>query len=507
MNSERIILSRDKDKMFLPMNVEGGSYEEKFFNTTKILTIAVIVITWVFFIVWLNSLQYTSIIAKFISILILFVITVYAVRFIIFEESYFYRMYKKTLLYSNPTSDVFWNIASIKDNDIGSVILFSDGRIGVLIKLKRGSIIGRGRDFIEEHYDAVSNFLREIVLRGYKYVNLNMMERADNDNRLDDIGIKLNYVENPNIKKLLELELGYLKNVTRNSLYESDYYLLYTERTDKIDSIFRDADDILEILLNGCFIGYEVLNKKEIIALHKELIGVSYFDYSAASVNTYRDYQIVSKPALAIKKLYLTNGSVVELSKEDESILRTVVTDIENSDDLVINVLDRFNAIKGRSYNLKSGLDLDLNNKAVKETNKLSSNEDNNLISKFKYKRKNKKLDTDLESKSETDNGFDVNINKEENLSYNLLNNNSTLYGDESSTIKSSNELENLDSSDVDNDRVDVNPVINQSLYDKLEKLYNKNNNSDNHSTEDDSFNKKIIEPLEFVVDMEDDLK
>ena len=419
MNSERVILSRDKDKMFLPMNVDGNRYDDNFFNTTKILTIVSLLISWIVIIVWLNSLVSASYIFKFMCILMLLVITFYSIRYIIFEEKYFYKMYKKTLLYFNPTSDVFWNISNIKDSDMGSIILFSDGRLGLIVKLKRGSIIGKDKDFIEEHYDAVSDFLREIVNRDYKYVNLNMMERADNDDRLDAIGIKLNTVENKNIRKLLELELGYLKNITRNSLYETDYYLLYTDKLDKMDSLIRDTEDILEILLNGSFSGYEILNRREVIALHKELIGISYFDYNKASINTFREFQVSNKSALTIKKLYLSNGSVIELDNLDENILRSVITDIENSSELKVNVLDRFNLKKYRNNRLRTGLNLDK-----------SVNNQRNIINKTDNITEDNQDDLDhTDEDSLSDDNFD---DFDEQLSYSDSSNEQMDYTDSS---------------------------------------------------------------------------
>ena len=212
MNSERLKLNRRKDKMFIPMNVEGGGYDERFFNTTKILTVVGMAVGWVVVVTWLNSLQNATFIFKLGTIAVMLFISSLLVRFVVFEESYFYKMYKKTLTYSDPTSDVFWNISSIKDTANGSILLFSDLKIGVLVKLKRGSIIGKNQDFMEQHYDAVSDFLSEIVGRGYMFVHLNMMERADNDDRLDKLASKVASTSNQNMKKLLELQVGHLRN-------------------------------------------------------------------------------------------------------------------------------------------------------------------------------------------------------------------------------------------------------------------------------------------------------
>lgn len=399
MNSERLKLNRRKDKMFIPMNVEGGGYDERFFNTTKILTVVGMAVGWVVVVTWLNSLQNATFIFKLGTIAVMLFISSLLVRFVVFEESYFYKMYKKTLTYSDPTSDVFWNISSIKDTANGSILLFSDLKIGVLVKLKRGSIIGKNQDFMEQHYDAVSDFLSEIVGRGYMFVHLNMMERADNDDRLDKLASKVASTSNQNMKKLLELQVGHLRNTTRNSLYESDYYLIYTDRAERFDNITRDVEDCLEYVLNGSYNGYYELDKRETIEVHKELIGVSYFDYNSATVNTFREFQIDDTPAVTIKRINLASGSVVDISKSDDALLRKIAKEIDYGNSTDINVMKMLAQSKNNDYRLRSGIDLD----KVSQT-KIDTNIVKDALRNKKRPRKGVNKATNLASNDADDN-------------------------------------------------------------------------------------------------------
>lgn len=400
MNSERLKLNRRKDKMFIPMNVEGGGYDEKFLNTTKILSIVGMAVGWIVIIAWLNSLPNATFVFRLITILALLFISSLIIRFIVFEESYFYKMYKKTLTYSDPTSDVFWNISSIKDTQNGSILLFSDLKIGVFVKLKRGSIIGKNKDFMEQHYDAVSDFLSEIVGRGYMFVHLNMMERADNDDRLDKLALQIAKTSNPNMKRLLELQTGHLRNTTRNTLYESDYYLIYTDRAERFDNIIRDVEDCLEFALNGSYNGYFELDKREVIDVHKELMGVSYFDYNSATVNTFREFQIDDTPAITIKRINLASGSVVDISKPDDALLRKIAKEIDYSTSTDINVMKMLAKHKNSDYRLRAGIDLD-KVPSVKDT---SAKIDTGVIKKaINSKKKNKK-----DTKKKNEYGIDL---------------------------------------------------------------------------------------------------
>lgn len=339
----------NQGRMFIPMNVEGGGYDEKFLDTKKVVWIVSLLMMWIFITLTINSTEYMSKLGKNLLIIGGLVITFYVVRFAIFEERYYYKMYKKMQLYSNPTTDVFWNVASIKDTNRGSILMYSDMRVGVIIKLERDSIIGRDDDFIENHFDAVSDFYRELMLRDLSFVQLNMMEQAGKDPRLPKLDKLVMETENPNVKMLLELELGYIKNLTRATLYETDYILIYSNRLDRIDTIIDDVEDCAYRLLDGAYVGYDVLNSKEIIDLHKEIFGISYFDYSEAAINTFRTVNVSNKPAVELRTINLNNGSRIELTNKDILAIKRLASYVENGsiNEENISILD---ALEGNKF-------------------------------------------------------------------------------------------------------------------------------------------------------------
>ena len=82
--------------MFMPMSVEGGTWNEHFFNTTKLVTMGLIIVSIVVIIAYLKGNG-----AKFGSYLLFcgvwFVASVLATRFIVFEEKFYYKMYKELI--------------------------------------------------------------------------------------------------------------------------------------------------------------------------------------------------------------------------------------------------------------------------------------------------------------------------------------------------------------------------------------------------------------------------
>lgn len=375
MNSKRLRMN-EQGRMFIPMNVEGGGYDENFFSTPKLITVGLLVLVLVILIATLASPENRlSALGKVLAVLLYLFIASFVVRYVIFEERYYFKMYKKMLANQNPTTAVFWRIAAIRDTVRGGILRYSDGKYGAILKLERDSIIGKNSEFRESHFDALSDFYKEIALRKLAFVQLNMMERADNDSRIPALDTLILNEPNANLRKVLQLELGYIKNRSRETLYETDYILVYTTKLERVDSLISDIQSCASILLDGAYSGFEILGQREIIDLHKEIFGIGYFNLSEASINTFNEVG-AKKKAITLKALKLTNGRTVELTKRDTDIINRLLKRVEDgevdiSDISVLKALgdNRFvstTAERG-SWGLH-GLDIDLSEEQDNDT-------------------------------------------------------------------------------------------------------------------------------------------
>lgn len=382
MNSKRLRMN-EQGRMFIPMNVEGGGYDENFFSTPKLITAGLLVLVLVILIATLVSPDNRlSMLGKVLMVLLYLFIASFVVRYVIFEERYYFKMYKKMLANQNPTTAVFWRIAAIRDTVRGGILRYSDGKYGAILKLERDSIIGKNSEFRESHFDALSDFYKELALRKLAFVQLNMMERADNDSRIPALDTLILNEPNANLKKVLQLELGYIKNRSRETLYETDYILVYTTKLERVDSLISDLQACASILLDGAYSGFEILGQREIIDLHKEIFGIGYFNLSEASINTFNEVG-AKKKAITLKALKLTNGRTVELTKRDTDIINRLLKRVEDgevdiSDISVLKALgdNRFvstTAERG-SWGLH-GLDIDLGEEEEEQESDTSEEE------------------------------------------------------------------------------------------------------------------------------------
>lgn len=325
-NSSRRYIDKNGN-MFIPMNVEGGTWDEHFINTKKLVFIGGMLAALFFIITYLSDLG-ASWKAYVAYISIWAVISFYITRFVVFEEKYYYKMYKQLIQSEVTTPAIFWDIASIKDTPEGAILTYSDTKIGILMQLDRDTITGKAPDFKEEHYDAISDFYNELVFMKYNFVQMNVMETAGNDPRLDSLDKLVYKSDNPNISKLMELEVGHIKNITHSTLYESDYILIYTSELSKVDYIISDAINCALRIMDGAYINYKILNSREIIEFVKERYGVKYFNYVEATLDMYKLNGVQSKKPFDIIAIKCSDGETYKLDNQTKNKIHAMTSDV-----------------------------------------------------------------------------------------------------------------------------------------------------------------------------------
>jgi len=328
------------------MNIEGGGSEHSFITTKKVVVLIILLIISVLIISALASANATFGGYATAIGLMLFIYQ-FIIRYFIFEEKYYYKIYKKTKLYKNPTPAIFWDIASFRDTEEGSIIIYSDMKVGVLVKLERDTIIGKDDDFRETHYDALSDFYRELSIRNLNLIQLNLMEQAGKDNRLNYLNKIITECDNENIRKLLELQLGYIKTITRETLYESDYVLIYSNKPDAIDYIINEAVESLYHLLDGAYNRFEIMHSRDIKEMVKDLYCVNYFDYNEAIMNLFKQSGLVIPKAFDIAEIKLNSGESIKVGEREKLLLQNLASCVEKGS-LTIGDLTIKNALEGK---------------------------------------------------------------------------------------------------------------------------------------------------------------
>lgn len=374
--------------MFMPMNVEGGTWNENFITTPKMFTIIGIIVSLVLLIAYLNEGGFKPF-AYILFISIWFLISSLLMRFIVFEEKFYYKMYKELSQHEISSPALFWNIASIKDTDEGAILTYADGKIGVIVKAERDTITGKNKDFKEIHYDALSDFYKELATNRFCFIQMNIMEQAGKDPRLNELSKIVNKSDNANIRKLMEMQVGHIKNITHKSLYESDYFLIYTNDLTRIDNLIGDVTECIFKLLDGAFIGYSILLSRDVVDLVKELYGVNYFNSTDASLQMFNRNSIANVVPFNIKGILWDDSVDQELTNIEISKLRNTTNGV-----LTEKIKQKDVALKSMLYRVEEppqiGIDLDSITEMQQEQMQQASDGGKNSISvKTMLHRKN----------------------------------------------------------------------------------------------------------------------
>ena len=107
-NSDRLY-KNDRGDIFIPMNMEGSSWNEHFVTTPKLVAMGLCAVYLVMLLISLKSNNATG--REYINGGILYVIiTQFILRYIVFEERFYYRMYKEMKKSEITTPAIAWGV-------------------------------------------------------------------------------------------------------------------------------------------------------------------------------------------------------------------------------------------------------------------------------------------------------------------------------------------------------------------------------------------------------------
>lgn len=342
-NTDRRIID-DGGKQFIPMNMEGTLGDDNFITMPKLLTLAAIAGSIVAWLALSESSGYT-IAARIIGLVVIMFIDSLLFRYIVLEEKLYYKMYEELKAGIVIKAYKFWNIASRQNTGEGIVMTYNDTKLGVIVKVERGVITGKSEDCAEDHFDAVSDFIKELNNRRIKRVAMNIMEPSGKDERLEELDKLCNTTDNNNINRLVELSVSHIKNISNNTLTDAEYYLLYTEDIMEQERFLEDVEACMDVLMGGMFSGYHILGidgDREINEFAKQINNVEYFNIEEASVKVYNaSYNIGGD--IKVVEINMTNGKIIHVDARDSTIIR------EGNDNVMDNILDNKDTAVGVS--------------------------------------------------------------------------------------------------------------------------------------------------------------
>ena len=269
---KRLVKHPQNGKIFLPINIDGLEETDHFFTIPKLVALGIL---GVFLIIIIGSASQGGI-NLFAGLFIWFIISQYVIRYVVFEEKRYYKAYMQTKQVEVCTPAEFFKITAVRETPNGSVIMFRNGQVGVLVRLERGTVVGRSEDFMGEHYDAMSEMFRALLRAKLKFLVMDVCESTGNESTVDVLGRLTVNSTNKNINKLMELQVGYIKTLVNDTIYSKDYLLIYTEAS-RVGTLIAEVEEALRMSMDGAIDGYEIMDQNGISAFVSEYFGVGYF--------------------------------------------------------------------------------------------------------------------------------------------------------------------------------------------------------------------------------------
>lgn len=328
-----------ENKMFVPMGMDGAEYKTKWLTTPKIITIVCSIMVLVLLPVYLSS-RGNSLISILLIELIAIIADSFALRYIVFEEKMYYRWYsemqrrKKANGDSKEATDEIvnpaelWAIPSVDDTADGAILNYRDGHIGIVVKLVKGMIIGRGEGFEAQHYSCISDAIKSLITKGYRWSYMNDMETSENDVRLSSMDRLINASSNRKINELTNMQIGYLKRISNKTYSEVEYLIIRTKKYIKKDQIIEDILSSLQPLTDGGYDDIEVLKFKEVNNLFKEYNGITFFNPNEVYLSSNTAYGEVVP--FVISKIRWDDDTVQSINKTDKENIKHFINDVEN---------------------------------------------------------------------------------------------------------------------------------------------------------------------------------
>lgn len=160
----------EKDNIFIPMSVEQSTNKKSnyFFSIKKGVLMALALLPGVVWVPYIALLTMGRITGLILGILSYAVIMLFVVRFVIFEELTWKRIFRN--LEKNKLSSYkhFWGIDRIESNGVIHYKYSGESslRKAMVLKLVRGSKIGKGRDFEERYIEINRKMLNMLLSEG-----------------------------------------------------------------------------------------------------------------------------------------------------------------------------------------------------------------------------------------------------------------------------------------------------------------------------------------------------
>ena len=294
----------NRDEIMVPVNVEG-LVDNEGLSTKQAIVLGGLGLILGIDILWFKDRPAASSLLNWVlNIGVWALIAQFCIRKWVIDEKYKMQQIAEMDKFQHIQPVLMWDVMAV--NDDTNIIQFSDGRVGLLVGLEQATIVGREPDFQHTHYNAISDFLKILNKNKVKYIHMNLMINAKNDNRLAVLGDTVNSCAIPSIQRMTRMHLGYLRGIEARTLYERQYYLCVGSATLGGNNLQNIVDEAIAAISAAAYNKVFICNEEEIGQIMAETSCVDFFD-AEETMRQMAKTKNVLKPVLNIETIELNN--------------------------------------------------------------------------------------------------------------------------------------------------------------------------------------------------------
>ena len=257
-------------KVFVPMSIEQNSSTKRgyFFSPSK----AAIGMALIVPIVPLSFYAYSSSNGNWIvfgiSVLVYLLIYTLLFRFVILEERRLKKMVRNLDANKISPTSYFWGIEEIADDGIIHYRYNFGLQKAIIVKICRGSIIGRDENFADSYADANLRFIRGLLKNNFSYMKYSQLENTQMTKGLQDYIKRLENIDDAAQRAVLRMNIETISEFTsKHKRVINDYYVIYNRDVRIMKSFKSVVRDLIVASYshNPYFDGSRILDSDEIV--------------------------------------------------------------------------------------------------------------------------------------------------------------------------------------------------------------------------------------------------
>lgn len=285
-------------KVFVPMSIDQNSTSRVgyFFSPFKSVVMVGSFVPIIPFTFYAYSTSNDNWLVFAVSAVIYLIIYSFILRFIVFEERRLKKMLKNLEEHKISKSDYFWGIDEI-DNDGVIHYRYNVGlKKAVIVKVCRGSTVGKGDNFESDYSDSNLKFVRGLLQGKFEFMRYSRLETRELPPGLKDYIRRLEKIEDEAQRTVMRMNIDTMSTFVKdNKKVISDYYVIYNTDV-RLMKTFRLL--IRDLIISSFgqevyFKGTHILDVDEVVQFIAETLNVKtvnrrgYFDNIDAEFEDY----------------------------------------------------------------------------------------------------------------------------------------------------------------------------------------------------------------------------